>query len=581
MAESTSSPAAGLQPPHTFVENEGYANTSQNDATNDEATNDAAHDEEYDQDEDYDDLFEPSDDELSDTDLGASNSADYTKTFNRTRKMNDSSIPESQKPKANPQLNTRSAVDDHVKSLSAHTAKLKLTRLEAGLGGKAQGGAEKSDRATSEQVLDPRTRMLLLQILNRNIVSEINGVISTGKEANVYHAATIPQDVEGEAPATVLHRAIKVYKTSIMVFKDREKYVAGEFRFKQGYNKSSNRAMVKVWAEKEFRNLRRIHAAGIPCPEPVYLKAHVLVMSFLGNNKGWPAPRLRDFEFEAETQDEVAAKWRDVYIQLLGYMRILYQTCRLVHADLSEYNLLYHQGQLILIDVSQSVEHDHPRSLEFLRMDVKNVSDFFKRKNVHTLAERAVFGFVTAGGGSKDMQGMKEAVEKLFELREQQSGDAEGADEREAAAEMDDTVFRQQYIPQTLEQVYDIERDVEKLKLGEGESLIYKDLLAQSGPKESGAEGEEGESGGSTDEDGDEEGDEDDDSEGEVDENGEPVRRRKWDEDARPRGKRFEDKDEKKAHKALVKEEKREQRATKMPKHLKKKLISQKGRGKK
>lgn len=581
MAESTSSPAAGLQPPHTFVENEGYANTSQNDATNDEATNDAAHDEEYDQDEDYDDLFEPSDDELSDTDLGASNSADYTKTFNRTRKMNDSSIPESQKPKANPQLNTRSAVDDHVKSLSAHTAKLKLTRLEAGLGGKAQGGAEKSDRATSEQVLDPRTRMLLLQILNRNIVSEINGVISTGKEANVYHAATIPQDVEGEAPATVLHRAIKVYKTSIMVFKDREKYVAGEFRFKQGYNKSSNRAMVKVWAEKEFRNLRRIHAAGIPCPEPVYLKAHVLVMSFLGNNKGWPAPRLRDFEFEAETQDEVAAKWRDVYIQLLGYMRILYQTCRLVHADLSEYNLLYHQGQLILIDVSQSVEHDHPRSLEFLRMDVKNVSDFFKRKNVHTLAERAVFGFVTAGGGSKDMQGMKEAVEKLFELREQQSGDAEGADEREAVAEMDDTVFRQQYIPQTLEQVYDIERDVEKLKLGEGESLIYKDLLAQSGPKDSGAEGEEGESGGSTDEDGDEEGDEDDDSEGEVDENGEPVRRRKWDEDARPRGKRFEDKDEKKAHKALVKEEKREQRATKMPKHLKKKLISQKGRGKK
>jgi RIO kinase 1 len=579
MAESTSSPAAGIQPPHTFVENEGYSNTTQNETSKDETANELAHDEEYDQDEDYDDLFEPSDDELSDTDLGASNSSDFTKSFNRTRKMNDSSIPETQKPKANPQLNTRSAVDDHVKSLSAHTAKLKLTRLEAGLGGKAQGGAEKSDRATSEQVLDPRTRMLLLQILNRNIVSEINGVISTGKEANVYHAATIPQ-AEGDAPAVTLHRAIKVYKTSIMVFKDREKYVAGEFRFKQGYNKSSNRAMVKVWAEKEFRNLRRIHAAGIPCPEPVYLKAHVLVMSFLGNNKGWPAPRLRDFEFEAETQEEVAAKWRDVYIQLLGYMRILYQTCRLVHADLSEYNLLYHQGQLIMIDVSQSVEHDHPRSLEFLRMDVKNVSDFFKRKNVHTLSERAVFGFVTAGGGSKDMAGMKEAVEKLFELREQQQdGDAEGADEREAAAEMDDTVFRQQYIPQTLEQVYDIERDVERLKLGEGESLVYKDLLAQSGPKPA-VDGEDGEASGSTDEDG-EEGEEEDDSEVEVDEDGEPIRRRKWDEDARPRGKRFEDKDEKKAHKVLVKEEKREQRATKMPKHLKKKLISQKGRAKK
>lgn len=575
MAESTQSPAAGLLPPHTFVENEGYEK-SQDATTNTSAgeqTNETVNDEEYDQDEDYDDLFEPSDDDLSDTDLGASNGSDFTKTFNRTRKLNDSSIPESQKPKVNPQLNTRSAVDDHVKTLSAHTAKLKLNRAEAGMGGKAQGGAEKSDRATSEQVLDPRTRMLLLQMLNRNIVSEINGVISTGKEANVYHAATIPQ-AEGEAPVVPLHRAIKVYKTSIMVFKDREKYVAGEFRFKQGYNKSSNRAMVKVWAEKEFRNLRRLHAAGIPCPEPVYLKAHVLVMSFLGNNKGWPAPRLRDFEFEADSPEGVAAKWRDVYITLLSYMRIMYQTCRLVHADLSEYNLLYHQGQLIMIDVSQSVEHDHPRSLEFLRMDVKNVSDFFKRKGVETLSERAVFGFVTAGGGSKEMDGMREAVEKLYEVRAQESGDVDSH-----AAEMDDTVFRQQYIPQTLEQVYDIERDVERLKDGEGESLVYKDLLAQSKPADEAevagdGDVEEGEGETTT-------SDDSDDSEVELDENGEPIRRRRRNENERPRGKRFEDKDEKKAHKALVKEEKREKRETKMPKHLKKKLVNQKGRGKK
>lgn len=577
MADSTSSPAAALQPPHTFVDNQGYAKSQDSNTRNEstEQSNEGV-DDEYDQDEDYDDLFDPSEDELSDTDLGASNSSDFTKTFNRTRKMNDSSIPESQKPKANPQLNTRAAVDDHVKTLSAHTAKLKLNRIEAGLGGKSQGGAEKSDRATSEQVLDPRTRMLLLQIINRNIVSEINGVISTGKEANVYHAATIPQTNDGEAPVVPLHRAIKVYKTSIMVFKDREKYVAGEFRFKQGYNKSSNRAMVKVWAEKEFRNLRRIYAAGIPCPEPIYLKAHVLVMDFLGNNKGWPAPRLRDFEFDAETPDEVAAKWRDVYIQLLSYMRIMYQVCHLVHADLSEYNLLYHKGQLIMIDVSQSVEHDHPRSLEFLRMDIKNVNDFFKRKDVEPLAERAIFGFVTAGGGSKEMDGMREAIEKLYEAKAQSGGDVDAHE-----AEMDDTVFRQQYIPQTLEQVYDIERDVDRLKQGEGESLVYKDLLAQSKPEDpaaaSGEEDEEGEEGSTS--------DTEDDSEPELDENGDPVdpseRRGKRHGDDRPRGKRFEDKDAKKAHKALVKDEKREKRATKMPKHLKKKLVNQKGRSKK
>jgi RIO1 family len=46
----------------------------------------------------------------------------------------------------------------------------------------------------------------------------------------------------------------------------------------------------KVWAEKEMRNLRRLHAAGIPSPCPVMVKSNVLVMEFLGEN-GWPAPR--------------------------------------------------------------------------------------------------------------------------------------------------------------------------------------------------------------------------------------------------------------------------------------------------
>ena len=49
---------------------------------------------------------------------------------------------------------------------------------------------EKADRATVEQALDPRTRLVLFKMLNQGIFSEINGCISTGKEANVYHAST-------------------------------------------------------------------------------------------------------------------------------------------------------------------------------------------------------------------------------------------------------------------------------------------------------------------------------------------------------------------------------------------------------
>ena len=87
--------------------------------------------------------------------------------------------------------------------------------------------------------------------------------------------------------------AIKIYKTSILVFKDRDRYVTGEFRFRRGYNKKNPRKMVKVWAEKEMRNLIRIRSAGVRCPTPLFLRQHVLGMTFIGK-KGWPAPRLKD-----------------------------------------------------------------------------------------------------------------------------------------------------------------------------------------------------------------------------------------------------------------------------------------------
>lgn len=546
-------PGAAHEPPRQYIENQGYVGdrTAMPGSAHDCTASPAALD--YDQDEDYDDLFEPSDEELSETEISAANPGDYTKAYNRQRKLNDNSVPESQKPKTNPQLNTRAAIDDQIKSLSKHTSKLKMTDLEAGVASKQQRGAEKSDRATSEQVLDPRTKMILLQMLNRNIVSEINGVLSTGKEANVYHAATIPQEGdEGEAAAAKMNRAVKIYKTSILVFKDRDKYVSGDHRFNKGYNRSSNRAMVKVWAEKEFRNLKILHAAGIPCPEPVYLKAHVLVMGFIGSSRGVPAPRLRDVRFDESI--DAAARWRSIYMDMMCYMRKIYQQCRLVHADLSEYNTLYYKDQLYVIDVSQSVEHDHPRSLEFLRMDIKNVSDFFKRKGVDALSERVAFGYITAAAGGKEMDEVRESLEKLLDAKAQ-AGD--GEDE-------EDEVFRQQYIPQNLREVYDIERDGDRLKRGEGEELPYQELLANGQTKENSEDANSSAGNDETD----------------SDESDEDALGNRTFEEKKPRGKRFEDKDEKKAHKQAVKEEKREKRKEKMPKHLKKKLVNQGSRTK-
>ncbi|KAL8936117.1 MAG: hypothetical protein Q9211_004344 [Gyalolechia sp. 1 TL-2023] len=557
----------GHTPTHIFIPGQGYQ-SEQNSNLGETSQDPDVSGNEEDLSEDYDDIL--AEDEFDDEDYASYDASDFTKTYNRQRRIQevsaDPNAPNFSFPKTNPQkpiANTLSSVDDQISTLSRHAGKLRLDYRQAGLGGKHDRVADKSDRATSEQVLDPRTRMILLQMINRDIVSEVHGCLSTGKEANVYHALSIPQEEGSEAAVEPVHRAIKVYKTSILVFKDRDKYVTGEYRFRQGYSKSNNRAMVKVWAEKEMRNLKRIYAAGIPCPEPVHLRLHVLVMGFLGDRKGTPAPRLKDVELVGGDADE---RWKQLYLQLLGYMRILYQTCRLVHADLSEYNVLYHQDKLWLIDVSQSVEHDHPRSLEFLRMDIKNVTDFFGRKGVDTLSERSTFSFVTAAQGSQDPEGMAVILQKLYEERT----DDEQAEEEH---KVDREVFRNQYIPQTLEQVYDVERDVEQIGKGYQEDLVYRDLLAdkvmsKASPKNDMPPSSNGKSD-----------DEDAQSQrsGHRSPNGEESDTFAQ---KQPRGKRFEDKEVKKDHKKQVKEEKREKREHKMPKHVKKKLISGSARNK-
>jgi RIO kinase 1 len=503
-------------------------------------------------DEDIEDLFGESGDEEIVPELISADGNDYTKTYNRQRKLNDNSISADHKPKSNPQkpsANTNAAIDDQVASLAKHAGKIRLTDKFSGATGGGARDKDKADRATTEQVLDRRTQMILLQLINRNTISEIHGVISTGKEANVYHAMSV---TEGDDASTI-HRAIKVYKTSILVFKDRAKYVEGEFRFRQGYNKSNNRAMVKMWADKERRNLARIHDAGIPSPAPVALRNHVLVMDFVGDRKGKPAPRLKDVRFEGLTPDEEDAKWKACYVQMLGYMRILYQTCKLVHADLSEYNVLFHEDKQWMIDVSQAVEHDHPRSLEFLRMDVKNVSDFFRSRNVETLSERRAFSFVTGEAGPKGMAD-EAAIGDLVRLLLSQAPTSEEDKKRE---EEDDEVFRHEYIPQTLEQVFDIERDAALVNAGAGSTLPYQALLADKVVQ----------------------GNESDASDGSSDSGSEDSEVDQSLFDKGPgRGKKNMDKDDKAAHKKAIKDEKREKRKDKMPKHMKKKLVNQSSR---
>eukprot|EP00095_Tigriopus_kingsejongensis_P011086 snap_masked-scaffold545_size140784-processed-gene-0.12 protein:Tk11086 transcript:snap_masked-scaffold545_size140784-processed-gene-0.12-mRNA-1 annotation:"hypothetical protein DAPPUDRAFT_111070" len=393
---------------------------------------------------------------------------------------------------------------------------------------------DKSDRATIENVLDPRTRMILFKLLDRKFITLINGCISTGKEANVYHC----QADDGSSDV-----AIKIYKTSILVFKDRDKYVSGEHRFRSGYAKKNPRKMVRTWAEKEMRNLTRLHHAGILCPRPILLRDHVLLMSFLGRD-GWPAPRLHDADFSE-------SKARELYWDLVLTVRQIYHECKLVHGDLSEYNLLYHESKAYVIDVSQSVEHDHPHALEFLRKDLKNLGDFFRRRGVNILPLKEIFDFVV-----DPTIGVNEAEKRLAELDEILA--ARGQVEQTAEEEIEERVFQQVHIARALEEISNPGADIASVKAGLKEPL-YQSVtgVVLDQPWNSQSESED------SDEDDEEE--EESGSENSV-EGGEP--KAGFQSSRRPRD---ESPNSRKERKKGVKEQQAAKRKDKIKKHVKKK----------
>ena len=75
-------------------------------------------------------------------------------------------------------------------------------------------------------------------------IDKIYGCLSTGKEANVYLAETFMNFETLQVETIKKDLAIKVFKTSILIFKDRERYVSGEFRFRKGHCKGNPRKMV-------------------------------------------------------------------------------------------------------------------------------------------------------------------------------------------------------------------------------------------------------------------------------------------------------------------------------------------------
>ncbi len=216
----------------------------------------------------------------------------------------------------------------------------------------------------ANEVFDKGTTETLTYLHRRGWIGHLNGIISTGKEANVFSAAT----PEGERVA------VKVYRTYTTEFRRIWEYLAADPRV--GYLPKDMRKLVFVWTRREFKNLQRAIKYAIRVPEPRIFRNNVLLMEFIGGEE--PAPRLKDVERELEPRD-----FEDLYSFTMGVIERLWRRGDMVHGDMSEYNILIWDSPVV-IDWSQATVRRNKMSVALLKRDLRNIISYFTRKGVHT-----------------------------------------------------------------------------------------------------------------------------------------------------------------------------------------------------
>ena len=213
-----------------------------------------------------------------------------------------------------------------------------------------------------------------LNILSKlGYLDELISGIKSGKEASVY----LGRNAEGLV-------AVKMY-TDLRVrsFRRDEAYRAGRYigdsriekAIKQGSEYGLDAHQI-LWVQEEFRQMKRLHDYGVTVPQAIAANGITIIMEFIGDEDGTPAPRVSDLKLEKAEADEA-------FRQSVQNLKRIVESGR-VHGDYSIYNILWHKEKAVVIDFPQVMEIKHnPNANAFLERDVHSLCKSFLKQGVH------------------------------------------------------------------------------------------------------------------------------------------------------------------------------------------------------
>jgi RIO kinase 1 len=214
-----------------------------------------------------------------------------------------------------------------------------------------------------KNVFDEFTLQTLFKLSVQEHFDELLSPVKIGKESNIFLAETKSEE----------HVIVKIYRLQSCNFNKMYSYIKSDPRFMN--LKNQRRQVIFKWVQREFRNLLTAREK-ISVPTPIAFANNVIVMESIGGNI--PAPQLKD---------AVPVDMKSFSDKIFVCMKDLC-SLGLVHADLSEFNILNYNERPYFIDFSQSTNVKDGNALEYLKRDLYNIEHFFKKKGFKIDSER-------------------------------------------------------------------------------------------------------------------------------------------------------------------------------------------------
>ncbi|MBU0628820.1 MAG: serine protein kinase RIO [Nanoarchaeota archaeon] len=220
---------------------------------------------------------------------------------------------------------------------------------------------------TMHTVFDAFTNKTLFKLISEGYIEGLESPISMGKEANIFSA-------KRKDGSRVI---VKIYRLENCDFNRMYDYIKEDPRYSS--IKGKRRKIIFLWVQREYRNLLKAREANVSVPTPLAFKNNVLILEFIGQG------------------DKIASKLgidhpknpKEFFKKTIGNIRKLYKI-GLIHADLSQFNILNNDGTPVLIDFSQATVLENSRAEEFLNRDIKNVCNFFRKLGLKIDEEKII-----------------------------------------------------------------------------------------------------------------------------------------------------------------------------------------------